>query len=418
MSALLNSVFGIDDDYSRPIPTNGWATDVGIAALFSVMSLALVLTNRQQPELVEYLPLLPSVIAIVTSGVLLAVRRRFPVTVMLLLSGAHFIGFGIFVPTVASLASMQIVYFLGIYTAMAYARQRAALATSVLLVYASMALWLVLFDLYGRAFLPDEFQPNFWYYVATVLLNLSYFLGATWLGRNAWLQARDSHHLRESAETISRQADQLAGQAVVSERLRIARDLHDSVAHHISLIGIQTAAARRAMATRPEAATESLLAVEDMSRAAVADLRSLLGSLRDEGPHEAASHSLGAIEVLCRDASADGLEVAYSLVGDPADAESLTPAQLSGLVRVTQEALTNTRRHSTATEARVVVRIQPRSVELEITDNGRPVANTSGTGLGLVGMRERMSALGGTVETGPRSTQGYRVLARFPRSSS
>ena len=417
MSGVLRKVFGLDDNFVRPTPPRLWRADIAIALLLTVISAALVFSNREVEELVEYLPVVPSLVAIGAAGVLLSLRRRVPIGAMLALSGAHFIVCGVWLPMVASLASMQITYFLGIYTAMAYARRREALVGAMLLVYFSMAVWLILFDVYGRAFLPDDYQPTAWYYFATALINIAYFGGATWLGRNAWLQAKATHELAESNATVSRQADQLAEQAVVSERLRIARDLHDSVAHHISLIGIQTAAARRAMAVRPEAATEALLAVEEMSREAVSDLRSLLGSLRDDGPEASVTHSLEGVAALCRDASTDGLAVAYEFAGDEAEAHHLSPIQLATLVRVTQESLTNVRRHSTATEARVVVRISPSSLELEVTDNGRPVPATAGSGLGQVGMRERLNALGGSLEAGPRrAAQGYRVLARIRRS--
>ena len=417
MGDLLERIFGLHDEFERPVPTAAWRTDVVIAALLSLISLSLVFTNRDIDELREYLPLWPSLIAVASAGVLLSFRRRFPIGVMLALTGVHFIGFGVWLPMVASLASMQITYFLAIYTAVAFARRRDHLTVAVLTVYFAMAVWLILFDVYGRAFMPDDFQPTAWYYVSTALINLAYFGGATWLGRDAWLRAKATHELAASTALVQQQAGQLAEQAVVSERLRIARDLHDSVAHHISLIGVQTAAARRAMATKPEAATEALLAVEDMSRSAVTDLRSLVGSLRDASTDGGGHHSLDSLAAIATEASRDGLTVDYSFVGDEASAASLTPIQLSTIARVAQEALTNVRRHSSATQARMVARVSPGSLELEVTDNGRAIPNTSGSGLGHVGMRERVAALGGTVDVGPRATQGFRVFVRIPRTA-
>lgn len=417
MGDLLERIFGLHDEFERPVPTAAWRTDVVIAALLSLISLSLVFTNRDIDELREYLPLWPSLIAVASAGVLLSFRRRFPIGVMLALTGVHFIGFGVWLPMVASLASMQITYFLAIYTAVAFARRRDHLTVAVLTVYFAMAVWLILFDVYGRAFMPDDFQPTAWYYVSTALINLAYFGGATWLGRDAWLRAKATHELAASTALVQQQAGQLAEQAVVSERLRIARDLHDSVAHHISLIGVQTAAARRAMATKPEAATEALLAVEDMSRSAVTDLRSLVGSMRDASTDGGGHHSLDSLAAIATEASRDGLTVDYSFVGDEGSAASLTPIQLSTIARVAQEALTNVRRHSTATQARIVARAYPGSLELEVTDNGRAIPNTSGSGLGHVGMRERVAALGGTVDVGPRATQGFRVFVRIPRTA-
>lgn len=410
----LRRYFGLDDAYTRPAPRRPWRTDWILAALLSVITACLVLMYQGQsaPEIPEP-PLWPSLAAIVIAGVLLTLRRRFPVTVLLLLSGVHFVTFGTLLPFVAATASMQVVYFFGMYSAIAWARRREALVAGLVLVLSAMVIWLAWSNIYMIAVTPPDRQPPFVYYVATVLINCAYFGGSIYLGRQAWLQAKTTHELAASQEQVNRQAALLADQAVVAERLRIARDLHDSVAHHISLIGVQTAAARRAMATRPEVAAEAMVEVEAMSRDAVAELRGMLGSLRDVSD-SSGPKTIDALTALAEESSRDGLHVTYQLVGDPGVAEQLSPMQASNLLRIAQEALTNVRRHSTATEARVVVRLT-KAIELEVTDNGRPVPNTTGTGLGQVGIRERVAALGGTVELGPRATVGYRVLVQIPR---
>ena len=324
---------------------------------------------------------------------------------------------GVLLPVTVSMASMQILYFLGIYTAMAYARRRQNLMLAMFAVLLSMAVWLVVADSYARAVQPDEFQPTFWYYVGTVVMNFAYFGVAIWLGQQAWLQAKARDALAESQSVVQQQGERLAEQAVVAERLRIARDLHDSVAHHISLIGVQTAAARRAMATRPELAAQAMQEVEDMSREAVTELRGMLGSLRDVSEDESGSRTVEALAALAEEASGNGLSVSYELVGDPRLAEAMSPMQASNLLRIAQEALTNVRRHSTATEARMVARLGD-EIELEITDNGHTVPHITGSGLGHVGIRERVAALGGTAEIGPRSTRGYRVRVTLPRKAA
>lgn len=413
ISQWLTDFFGIDDPYVRPVPTDPWRSDWIIAAILAVVSLSTVMYMRDmQPDLEEYLPVVPSTAAVLTAAVLITLRRRFPVWILLLASGAHFVTVGVTLPLVASVGGLQVLYFLGIYTAMAYARNRQALAFALGAVLFAMLVWLVAMDSYQRATAPEEFRPTFWYYAATVVLNLSFFGVAIWLGRQAWLQAKDRDELATSRELIAQQSEALADQAVVSERLRIARDLHDSVAHHISLIGIQTAAARRAMATRPEQAVEAMQEVESMSRETVAELRGMLGSLRDTS-EEGGLKTIHAITALAEESSVGGLQVSYQLIGDEALAESITPVQASQLLRIAQEALTNIRRHSTASEARIVVRLDD-AIELEITDNGRPVPGTSGSGLGHVGIRERAASLGGTVEIGPRATRGYRVRVVLP----
>ncbi|MEZ5087698.1 MAG: sensor histidine kinase [Tessaracoccus sp.] len=407
--------FGLDDDYTRPAPTNPWAADILIAVVLAVVSAAALMNFQEIPEAVEYAPLGPGLLAIATGGILIALRRRFPVTVLLLGSGAHFILTGVLVPLVATSAGMQVLYFFGIYTAMAYARRRDTLMLATLAVLFAMLVWLIATDAYSRSVF--EILPSGWYYFATITINVAFFGGALFLGRQAWLQAKSEDELRRSRELVRVQAEQLAHQAVLAERLRIARDLHDSVAHHISLIGVQTAAARRAMGTRPELAAEAMQEVEGLSRGAVEELRGLLGSLRDLGP-EGEGTSLGSLEQLCAEADSPALRVRYDLVGDTELLSALTPTQASSLLRVAQEALTNIRRHSTADQARVVLRLADEGVELEVTDNGMAVPGTSGSGLGHVGMRERISALGGQLEIGPRATTGYRVRAILPRKAS
>ena len=410
--------FGLDDDYVRPRPVAPWRTDWIIAALLTGISMSVVMYIRDvNPDLVDHLPLTGSFVAIIVAGVLITFRRAFPISVLLLASGAHFIVVGVLLPVTVSMASMQILYFLGIYTAMAYARRRQNLMLAMFAVLLSMAVWLVVADSYARAVQPDEFQPTFWYYVGTVVMNFAYFGVAIWLGQQAWLQAKARDALAESQSVVQQQGERLAEQAVVAERLRIARDLHDSVAHHISLIGVQTAAARRAMATRPELAAQAMQEVEDMSREAVTELRGMLGSLRDVSEDESGSRTVEALAALAEEASGNGLSVSYELVGDPRLAEAMSPMQASNLLRIAQEALTNVRRHSTATEARMGAPVGD-EIELEITDNGHTVPHITGSGLGHVGIRERVAALGGTAEIGPRSTRGYRVRVTLPRKAA
>lgn len=414
LSDAISRFFGIDDPFARQAPPRPWRTDWIIGLFLTLVSLATVMYARDlSPQAAEFLPLGPSAVAIVLAGALITLRRQFPLTVLLLASGVHFIVVGVTLPMVVSNASMQVLYFLGIYTAMAYARNRQSLALAIGAVLLAMVVWLVSFDSYARATMPDEFQPSFWYYLGTTVINFAYFGGAIWLGRQAWVQARLNAELTASQELVTQQATQLAEQAVLTERLRIARDLHDSVAHHISLIGVQTAAARRAMESRPEAASEAMQGVEEMSRQAVAELRTVLGSLRDLGGDGGAT-SLSSLAALADDPGPGGLRVSYQLVGEESPDAVVTPVQAGQLLRIAQESLANVRRHSTATEARVVVRLAD-AIELEITDNGLPVAGTAGSGLGHVGIRERVASLGGAVELGPRSTRGYRVRVTLPR---
>lgn len=409
----ITEFFAVDDDFVRTVPPRAWVVDILIALLLTGLSLILVVANLEVPAYASYFSNWQSPAFIVSAGVLIALRRRFPVGIMLLVGCVHLILTSALQPVTGSLASMQVLYFLAIYTAMAFATRRDLLMLCAIGVLLSVAVWLVM----SSTVLSTVGPQGLWAYLAGSLLNIAFFGSALILGRLSWLQAKTTAELRDSHAVVERQSTQLAEQAVLKERLRIARDLHDSVAHYISLIGVQTAAARRAMATKPDAASESLLCVEDMSRDAIAELRALLGSLREGDAPAGTGNSLDALESLCRTANRDGLSVSYNLVGDPDAAHALTPTQTGALLRIAQEALTNVRRHSTARHARVVIRLGE-VTELEITDDGRPVPGSSGSGLGLVGMRERVFALGGTLDAGPRAAQGFRVFVRLPRRLS
>lgn len=204
--------FGLDDDYVRPRPVAPWRTDWIIAALLTGISMSVVMYIRDvNPDLVDHLPLTGSFVAIIVAGVLITFRRAFPISVLLLASGAHFIVVGVLLPVTVSMASMQILYFLGIYTAMAYARRRQNLMLAMFAVLLSMAVWLVVADSYARAVQPDEFQPTFWYYVGTVVMNFAYFGVAIWLGQQAWLQAKARDALAESQSVVQQQGERLGG---------------------------------------------------------------------------------------------------------------------------------------------------------------------------------------------------------------
>lgn len=411
LGSKVRAFFGVDDDYERPTPARAWIFDTSLAIVFLAVAIPVLMANRSLPTLAELLPLAPSLAAFITAGILMALRRTFPITVMILMT-VHFIVLGVNLPMVGSLLTIQIQYFIAMYTGVAYGKRRERVMISTIAIITAMTIWLIVSDL----FLPSGNSPNLWYYLATVGLNIVYFAGTVHMGRQSYLQAKLEYELRESTEVVKQQSAQLADQAVLAERLRIARDLHDSVAHHISLIGVQTAAARRAMQKQPELSAEAMKEVEELSRNAVQELRDILGSLRDIEP--SGESCLSSLEELCSDTSTANLHVTYDRVGDDDAFATLTPAQQSTLVRVAQEALTNVRRHSTASEARVVLRIHGATIELEITDNGMPIPGTTGSGLGQMGMRERVGALGGFLQTGPRATQGYRVHAVLPGRAS
>ncbi|MEU3745256.1 MULTISPECIES: sensor histidine kinase [Streptomyces] len=223
--------------------------------------------------------------------------------------------------------------------------------------------------------------------------------------------------IRERAERAERTREEEAGRRVAEERLRIARDLHDVVAHHIALVNVQAGVAAHVMDKRPDQAKEALAHVREASRSALDELRATVGLLRQSGDPEAPTEPAPGLAVL------DGLLDSFRKAGLPvalarADGDGALPATVDlAAYRIVQEALTNVRKHAGPdAEAEVSVVRVGRTVEITVLDNGTPqpgVPADSG-GHGLLGMRERVSALGGTLTAAPRYGGGFRVQAILP----
>jgi len=224
--------------------------------------------------------------------------------------------------------------------------------------------------------------------------------------------------IRDRAEKAERTREEEARRRVAEERLRIARDLHDVVAHHIALVNVQAGVAAHVMDKRPDQAKEALAHVREASRSALNELRATVGLLRQSGDPEAPTEpapGLGRLDELADTFRNAGLKVEVAR----ADQGTTLPAAVDlAAYRVIQEALTNVRKHAGPdAKAEVsVVRVGP-NVEVTVLDNGTPSdepPGESGGGHGLLGMRERVSALRGTLTTGPRYGGGFRVHAILP----
>ena len=212
-----------------------------------------------------------------------------------------------------------------------------------------------------------------------------------------------------------READAL--RAVVEERTRIARELHDIVGHSVSVMTVQVSGVRRLLRPGQEQELEALLAVERTGREALTEMRRVVGALRDpdEAPALAPQPSLSRVEALVAHARETGLPVDLEIEGEPVP----LPAGVDlTAYRLVQEGLTNTIKHAAAHHADVRVRYDGDHVEIEVSDDGqgRNGADTAsnGGGHGLVGMRERVSIYGGELEAGPRTEGGFRLRARLP----
>ncbi|MEV1085774.1 sensor histidine kinase [Streptomyces sp. NPDC050211] len=225
------------------------------------------------------------------------------------------------------------------------------------------------------------------------------------------------HAIRERAERAERTREEEARRRVAEERLRIARDLHDVVAHHIALVNVQAGVAAHVMDKRPDQAKEALAHVREASRSALNELRATVGLLRQSDDPEAPTEpapGLVRLDELVGTFRSAGLHVEVAR----ADHGTVLPAAVDlAAYRVIQEALTNVQKHA-GTEAKAevsVVRVGE-NIEITVLDNGagEDDAPEAGGGHGLIGMRERVSALSGTLTTGPRYGGGFRVHAILP----
>lgn len=246
---------------------------------------------------------------------------------------------------------------------------------------------------------------------------LSAFVLGTWaIGLMRRARVVQIETLAERAARLEVERDQQAQIATAAERARIAREMHDIVAHSLSVIIAQADGGRYAAATSPEAAGHALTTISETGRDALADMRRILGVLRSDGQGDAALTPQPAqtdLDTLVAQVRNTGLAVSLVRMGT---ARALPPGAGLTIYRIAQESLTNILKHAgPGAGATVLLQWTPVSLVLQIDDDGRGAAAPSdGAGQGLLGMRERAAMLGGTLSTGPRPGGGYRVSAEIP----
>ncbi|MFI7039586.1 sensor histidine kinase [Microbispora rosea] len=281
----------------------------------------------------------------------------------------------------------------------------------------SLAALIVSFASYLASAVSGVISPSWTdHVVVTAVLLLCWVCGRALRLRRAYLA-----ELVQRADRLerAREADTRAARA--EERSRIARELHDVVAHHVSVMTVQAAAARKMLDTKPDVARDALSAIEEMGRTAMAEMRSIVGVLRTDGPAERGPqpgmHDLPALVEQMREA---GLRTQLWIEGER---RGLPPGVDLAAYRLVQEALTNSLRHAgPAARAWVTVRHEPNELSIHVEDDGRGAAaepaRIGGKGHGLVGIRERVALYGGVLRIGPRTGGGFEVRAQFPLSDS
>jgi signal transduction histidine kinase len=249
-----------------------------------------------------------------------------------------------------------------------------------------------------------------WAFVAGSL-PAAFFIGRTVFTRHAYTAA-----LEERARTAEQSREALAREAVLEERRRIARELHDVVAHHVSVMGVMATGARRALTRDPASADEALATIESTGRATLREMRRLLDVLRRDDETDAAFQPQPGVEglrALAEQVREAGLTVRLTVAGTP---RPLDPGIDLTIYRIVQEGLTNALKHAGPASAQVSIAFHPDRIVLTVDDDGagESAVPSGRSGHGLVGMRERVALYGGSLRAGPRGSQGYSLAADIP----
>jgi signal transduction histidine kinase len=222
-------------------------------------------------------------------------------------------------------------------------------------------------------------------------------------------------HERERA--LEREKELVTRRAVQEERARIARELHDVITHNVSVMLVQAGAARKVLRRAPDDATSALLSVESAGRAAMAELRQAMGLLAPNAEAQLAPQpGLGELDRLVSLMQETGMRVSVSTTGEPRE---LPPGKDLAAYRVVQESLTNAAKHAAGSITRVRLDYRPRELVVEVANTAGQAtpAAADGNGRGLIGLRERLTACGGEIQTGSRLDGGFRVRATIPLRS-
>jgi signal transduction histidine kinase len=370
------------------------------AVLAAAVAGAMVLTvsvaeedeATRSPDLLAYL-------LGVTVGALLLARRRLPIGVLIGSVGALFIYYGLDYPAFSPAVPLAV----AAYSAVVAGH---LIATAVLLT------GIVLFGLGWQTLAEDTdlasvLGANTLTDVA--LLSAVVLLGEAVRNRRAWAE-----EVRLRLQRADEDREREATRRVEQERLRIARDVHDVLAHTVAAINVQAGAAADVLGDEPEQAESSLRAIREESRRAIAELKATVGVLREGATDAPRAPAPGLQEIgrLTDMAARAGVKVEFSVTGP--ERAVPTAVELTAY-RIVQESLTNVVRHAGAASATVGLRYDVDSLVVLVEDDGRgPDAAPNGDGHGLIGMRERAAAVGGTLDTGPAAGGGFRVVAQLP----
>ncbi|MEU6528721.1 sensor histidine kinase [Streptomyces sp. NPDC046928] len=365
--------------FAVPAGVTDWATALAVAAL-------MLGTGLSGPHPSGGRALLGSVL-LAAGGLALGARRRAPPAV-LVITGLCAVGY-----LGAGFNALAVSYLVAVYASVRAGYRSLTLAVSVSLLVVLHLTAGVAHDWAAREAMTQ----------ARHTLELAWLIAAFAAGeavRQAERRADEAERTRE--ETALRRADE--------ERLRIARELHDSLTHQISVIKVQSEVAVHVARRRGEQVPEPLLAIQQAGREASRELRATLEALRDDDttPPPGLDH----VPDLVKRFQGTGLETTLTVEGQP---RAVPDAVSRTAYRIVQESLTNVTRHASATTASVLIDYRPDGLRVLVDDDGKATVHTPPTpGWGLLGMRERVSALGGRLRAEPRSAGGFTVQAELP----
>lgn len=349
-------------------------------------------------------------VLLIVSGLALVVRRRWPVPVFVVAALASLVYYSLDFPDGPGWLGL----FVALYTLTAYGDGRRSLLIAGIGISALTIGWLVA---------AADIEPQA--AIGWVFFRIGASVMSAALGESVRTRRFIAAEAQQRAELAERTREEEARSRVDAERVRIAREVHDTVAHAIAIINVQAGVAAHVLDKRPEGARETLVAIEQTSSQALREMRAILGVLRDTNDGRTPHPGLEQIDDLTKQASDAGLDIKLEATPPPA---SLPSAVGSAAYRILQESITNVIRHVGPTRVTVALDYGLDVLEVRVIDAGRrhttgdpagqPTSNGTGstaeTGRGIAGMRERCQLLGGELTAQPRPGGGFEVKAQLP----
>ncbi|MEV4005391.1 sensor histidine kinase [Actinomadura sp. NPDC049753] len=341
---------------------------------------------------------------LVVSGLAVALRRRWPVAVFAVTALASLVYYGLDFPDGPGWLAL----FVSLYTLAAYGDGRRSLVIAGAGIGVLAAVWL---------YTAHDIEPRA--AIGWVFFRIGASVMSAALGESVRSRRVIAAEAEKRAELAERTREEEARARVDAERLRIAREVHDTVAHAVAIINVQSGVTAHVLDKRPEQAREALRTIEQTSSRALREMRAVLGVLRDEGDGRAPHPGLEQIGELTAKAREAGLDV--TLEASP-PVTPLPSAVGGAAYRILQESVTNVIRHVGPTRVTVALTSGTDALEIRVTDEGRRTGNGArggatapdGPGHGILGMRERCRLLGGELDAGPTPGGGFEVTARLP----